>query len=283
MCSSLALERGIINYDEDGDIDDELSLYYYTDQALIWAVQHEHVDIIQMLIDIDVNINTNEDKALRTASYEGYYDVVKILLENGADVHSSNDDSIKWASTNGHHRIVKLLLDYHANPAIGLSGAIKYDHYNIVKLLKKYIMKTKYKKYNESLRSKIIGKSENELIKALDNLSDSEKVKRIITLGLSYDLLPDKRLIVGDLRSLPGNLTSLPDDLIINGNLYCENNQLISLPNNLKVNKNLFCGNNKLTSLLYDLIVNKDIWCKNNKITKNIRKPIGVKGQIFYL
>ena len=114
-------------------------------------------------------------------------------------------------------------------------------------------MKTKYKKYNESLRSKIIGKSENELIKALDNLSDSEKVKRIITLGLSYDLLPDKRLIVGDLRSLPGNLTSLPDDLIINGNLYCENCELISLPKNLTVRGDLYCDYNNLPNQLNKL------------------------------
>jgi ankyrin repeat protein len=117
-----------------------VELDYYVEQALMWAVKNEHVDIIQMLIDNGVSVRTNSNKALRTAAYEGYYNVAKILLENGADVHAEDDDSIRWAATNGHHRLVKLLLDYHAYPAIGLSGAIKYNHHNIVRLLKKYIM-----------------------------------------------------------------------------------------------------------------------------------------------
>ncbi|MCK4501279.1 hypothetical protein KAU11_12335, partial [Candidatus Babeliales bacterium] len=81
---------------------------------------------------------------------------------------------------------------------------------------------------NESLKDKLKGKSEEDVLKSLKGLSDNEKVKVLIKYGL-YDLLPD--------------------GLIVHGDLYLHNNKIIKLPNNLTVTRNLYCNNNQLTSL----------------------------------
>lgn len=155
---------------------------------------------------------------------------------------------------------------------------------------------------NESLKDKIKGKTNEELIKSLENLSDSTKIKLIIKYNLSYDLLPDNSIIEGNLyyknnklSNLPDNLTingyldcsynnqltQLPDNLTVNGSLNCNSTELTQLPNNLTVGGNLYCNNNQLTQLPNNLIVGGDLYCKRNKLPNNIEKPKGVKGVLY--
>ena len=163
-------------------------------------------------------------------------------------------------------------------------------------------MITNYKKYNESLKDKLKGKSNKDILKSLDGLSDSDKIRKIIKNKLSYDLLlipliidgnlecfnkkltelPDNLTVNGNLYCYDNQLTSLPNDLKVNGNLYCNHNQLTSLPDDLTVEGNLYCTNNKLTSLPDNLIVSGDLFCNDNKFLSNIKKPKGVKGKIYH-
>ena len=53
--------------------------------------------------------------------------------------------------------------------------------YNIMKNIKTFEL------FNESLKDKIVGKSNDELIKSLDDLKDSDKIKMIFKYKLSYD------------------------------------------------------------------------------------------------
>jgi hypothetical protein len=161
-------------------------------------------------------------------------------------------------------------------------------------------MITNYKLYNESLRDKLKGKSQDELIKSLEKLSDKNKILKILNYNLSYDLLPDNLTFDGDMdyrndylpSILPENFTingdlscydliKLPDNLTIKGNLWCNNNKLTKLPDNLVVYGSIYCNNNKLIDLPDDLIVRGDLNCKNNKFPKDIEKPTGVKGYFY--
>jgi hypothetical protein len=139
-------------------------------------------------------------------------------------------------------------------------------------------MITNYNLFNESLKDKLKGKTEENIIKSLDNLSDSDKIKIIFKYKLSYDLLPDNLTICSDLDCSKNNLTSLPDDLTVEGSFYCNDNQLTLLPDNLTVSGILNCSNNNLTSLPDDLTVGGNIYCYNNQLPKDIIKPIRVKG-----
>ena len=148
---------------------------------------------------------------------------------------------------------------------------------------------------NESLKDKLKGKSENEMIYILNEISDSDKIIYVIKYKLSYDLLPDNLTVNGDLLCSYNQLTSLPDNLTVNGDLLCGVNKLNNLPDNLIVNSNLDCdynnlivrgslycnNNNNLTSLPDNLTINGDLWCKFNNFSNNIENPIGVDGKIY--
>ena len=147
-----------------------------------------------------------------------------------------------------------------------------------------------FKLFNESLKDKLKGKSNKELIKSLEGLNDSDRIRKIIKYKLSYDLLPtkldtngvpDNLTVKGNLYCYNNELTSLPDNLIVNSDLYCYNNQLTSLPDDLIVNGDLYCYNNQLTSLPNNLTIWGDLDCRNNQLPKNIIKPVGVKGHLY--
>ena len=144
--------------------------------------------------------------------------------------------------------------------------------------------------YNESLRDQMKGKSDDDIIKALEGLNDSDKIRKTIKYKLDYSLLPTKldsngvpvNLIVnGALKCSNNQLTKLPNNLTVNGYLNCSFNRLTKLPDNLIVNGDLNCFNNKLIELPDNLIVKGDLYCGKNPLPKDIKKPIGVKGRMI--
>jgi len=141
-------------------------------------------------------------------------------------------------------------------------------------------MKT-FKQYNESIKDLLQPKSNDEIIKALEGLSDSDKIKQIIINQLDYDLLPENLVVDGDLFCNNKRLTSLPDNLVVNGYLNCSFNELTILPKNLTVNGDLDCRYNKLTSLPENLVVDGYLICYDNLLPKDIKKPKGVTGDFI--
>ena len=91
------------------------------------------------------NVHTLDDSPLRLASENGHTNVVEILLKNHADIHANNDWPLRFASASAdnHLDVVKLLLKYGANVHAQDDYALRYAsincHYDIVKLLKKYM------------------------------------------------------------------------------------------------------------------------------------------------
>ena len=142
-----------------------------------------------------------------------------------------------------------------------------------------------FKQYNESVKYLLKGKSDDEILKTLEGLSDNEKIKYIIKYQLDYNLLPRNSegicTYYGNLDCRYNKLTSLPGNLVVNGSLYCSFNELTSLPENLIVNGNLHCFSNKLTSLSENLTVNGHLYCYNNQLPKDTKKPKGVKGEFI--
>ena len=143
---------------------------------------------------------------------------------------------------------------------------------------------------NESLKDKLKGKNKDEINNSLNDLSDSDKIRKIIEYKLSYELLPTKLdtngvpnnlVIDGNLYCSGKKLTNLPDNLTVNGDLVCSNNNLTELPDNLTVKGSLECSYNNLTSLPDNLVVDIHLYCNNNKLPKNIEKPKGVKGRFY--
>jgi len=219
-------------------------------EMLITSIQNNYIYGVKKSIELGASIDTEESKPIKIASEKGYVDIVKILLNNNANpfkVHIINSE--------------------------------KYDE--IYNLISKY----RNKSVNESVRDLLQPKSDDEMIKALEGLSDSDKIIQIIKYQLDYDLLPRNSegicTFYGHLDCEQNQLTSLPDNLVVNGDLYCYHNQLTSLPENLVVKGNLDCSYNELKSLPENLVVKGDLYCRDNPLPKNIKKPKGVKGELI--
>jgi len=137
------------------------------------------------------------------------------------------------------------------------------------------------KTYNESIKHLLKPKSDENILKELEKLSDYDRIIKIIKYNLPYELLPDNLTVNGDLKCSYNQLTKLPDNLTVQGSLDCSSNQLTKLPDNLTVNGYLYCSYNQLTELPDNLTVKGDLYCSYNQLPKNTKKPKGVKGKVY--
>lgn len=142
-----------------------------------------------------------------------------------------------------------------------------------------------YKVFNESLRDKMKGKSNEDMLKSLDKLNDNEKIKAIIKNKLSYDLLPRKNYLFydGNLNLSDSNIEELPYNLTVFGDLNLRDNlRLISLPYKLVVNGSLDCSYNGIFELPHDLVVTETLYCEDVlMLPKDIEKPKNVNKLII--
>jgi ankyrin repeat protein len=129
-------------------IDRTNAIDHVRDTPLIIAIQNNHYEMIQFLLERGANANfrgTGLVSPLGDASWLGMEEVVKLLLEHDAEV---NMDFLFWgnalymASWRGHERVVRMLIekgaDVEGNPrwrSNALHVAVDSGHEQIVKLL----------------------------------------------------------------------------------------------------------------------------------------------------
>lgn len=83
---------------------------------LLIAAYYNHIEIIQLLLNMNININQtgiNNISALHIATIKNNVETVKILLEAGADVHQMNRDnvsSLDIAIKKNHPTIISILV-----------------------------------------------------------------------------------------------------------------------------------------------------------------------------
>lgn len=99
-----------------------------SDTTIIEASKNGHIDIVKILVEEHVDINTKDDVGYTSLSYaalKGHTEVVDLLIEYGADVNSKNN----WGGTAlvqavffGHVDIAKILIDNGANTNVTING-----------------------------------------------------------------------------------------------------------------------------------------------------------------
>ena len=101
-----------------------------------------NLDILKYLVSHGVDIQIDNDVALRLASRQGNLDVVKYLLDNGANIHAKDDYALRFAVALGHLDVVKYLVshgaDIHAyTDPISIFDIGEYDTVQYMKSLNK--------------------------------------------------------------------------------------------------------------------------------------------------
>ncbi len=183
----LALEKGV-----DPSIDNNFAIEY--------ASKNGHLEIVKLLLqDERVDPSDHNNYAIECASKNGHTEVVKLLLQDErVDPSDHRNDAIRYASENGHTEVVKLLLqdkrvDPSANYNYAIRVALEYGYIETVKLLlqdekvREKLTDEEIKKYenkisglNESVKDLMKGKSDEDILKSIDNLSSEELLKKSI-------------------------------------------------------------------------------------------------------
>jgi hypothetical protein len=73
------------------------------------------LNMVKILIEKGVDINVDDDIALRNSVDKGYLNVVKYLIENGANIHSNDDEALIQSAENGNLEMVEYLVENGAN------------------------------------------------------------------------------------------------------------------------------------------------------------------------
>lgn len=117
--------------------------------ALSVAIEEGHENIVKLLVDPCIDLNTTKvahcRTALQLASEWGHDHIVRFLLEKGADVHcdSVEGTALHLAAYKGHESVIKTLLDWGADinahsiygEYTALHFAIRGGHESVVKML----------------------------------------------------------------------------------------------------------------------------------------------------
>jgi len=182
------------------------------------------------------------------------------------------------AIKNNNLELVKMIFDSGHIENVDIDECIKYYNGGNINI-SLYLYGKKY--VNESIKHLLKPKSKEDILKSLENLSDLDKIKKIIRYNLPFSLLPENLIVDGDLNFSSCQLTQLPDNLIVNGELSCRDNRIRKLPDNLIVNGDFDISDNPISELPKDLIVNGHLFCRYTLVPKDIKKPEGVKGNLY--
>ena len=139
----MLISEGLLNYDT-------IKLIFIT------AINYGNLELLKFFIDSGkVDLEVDDNLAIRYSSLSGYTDIVKLLLESDKVSPGANDNfAIRYSSKHGHTEIVKLLLesdkvDPRVNNNEAIREAVLNGHTEIVELLKNWS-----KKWNSNYRQK---------------------------------------------------------------------------------------------------------------------------------
>lgn len=114
------------------------------DTIVYGAVQVENMNLLNLLIDLGVDLNTPTGRtceALCSACIVGNYNIVEFLINYGLDINHNNGEPFQLAAEFNHVNVCKLLLNYGAiinlnSPETqkNFTWAIKKNYFEIVQI-----------------------------------------------------------------------------------------------------------------------------------------------------
>lgn len=101
--------------------------------------QYGDVAALEKLIAKGLDIQTDNNYALRWMSHHGALKMVAFLLEHGADIHAEEGAPLRWAASNGQTAIVAFLFEKGADvrdlESVDLQLTAEHEHFDTLDLL----------------------------------------------------------------------------------------------------------------------------------------------------
>jgi len=107
-----------------------LDLCKVWDINLIYAIERNYVEIVELLIEAGEDVNGKEYNPLAIAIKRGSIEVVKVLIKNGVDVNRSIVSPLVIASKTGVYDIVKILFEHYTFSSEELFKALQVSTKN---------------------------------------------------------------------------------------------------------------------------------------------------------
>jgi len=259
----------------EGDIKDNVHKLY-PHKKLEQGAKYGLLWLVKMGLEEGAEIHEADDLAFRLSIKYSNMEITKYLVENGADVNADDGWALMAAVHSNDLYLVKYLVEKGAHIDENLLTIASENWYTEIY----NYLQNKFNT-NESIKHLLKPKSYDDILKSLENLSDLDKIKKIIKYNLPFSLLPENLIINGDLNFSNCQLIELPDNLTVNGGLYCRDNRIRKLPNKLIINGDFDISDNPISELPEDLIVNGHLFCRYTLVAKDIKKPEGVKGNLY--
>jgi ankyrin repeat protein len=199
-------------------------------KMLIWSCKNNYIEPVKKLIENGANPNYSSSSPLNWSVIVQNYDMVRFLLDNGADVRLNID-----------------LLPL-AKRIEGIKGIEEKRNKNkIISLIRRYILKDKLKlnRFNESLKDKLKGKSEDDIIKSFDDMNELliNSVKKNFFNGVKYALENGANVHYNDnyplRRAVDENHLDIVKYLVDNGGDIHVNNDELLLRSSIRGNINM--------------------------------------------
>lgn len=112
------------------------------EQMLFNAVLKGNKEAVKYLLDNDVNIHAQDDRAVFLACCNNQLEIAKYLVERGANIFADDCAALKWAANHGKADAVEYLLelgsDIHAENDFAFVNAFYGGHIETLKVLLKH-------------------------------------------------------------------------------------------------------------------------------------------------
>lgn len=89
---------------------------------LIWCIEQKEINLLKYLIEIGVDVNENDNAAIKIAAKNGYCEAVELLIKAGAD----KNIALVYAAGNGQIKLVSLLIEEKADVTAFENKALKW-------------------------------------------------------------------------------------------------------------------------------------------------------------
>jgi len=146
-------------------IEKGVDITYDDNKLLRRSVRNNNYELVKSCLEHGADVHAQSDYSIQQSCEFGYYDITKLCIKYGADIYSDSNYPLLISSAKGSNDIVKLLLKNGEFNKYTITTAIDYAEHNeqteTVKILKEYI---KDNQFNESIRSLLVGPTEEEIL-----------------------------------------------------------------------------------------------------------------------